>query len=109
MCKNVTWMKPHDRYIWRHSNEFFYIKVFDPYWPMILLVSPKWEQVNINQETFYCVKTTNLNIMLRIAYLSCIQFEKSGMSYIPLFENRKKIKLKKFTDEKIILLHSLSE
>ena len=31
------------------------------------------------------------------------------MSYLPLLETRKKIKLKKITGEKIILLHILSE
>ena len=47
--------------------------------------------------------------MLRVAYHDFIKFEKSCMSYLPLLEKRKKIKLKKFTGEKIILLHILSE
>ena len=38
-----------------------------------------------------------MHTMLRIAYLGFSQFEKSRMSYLPLLENRKKMKLKKFT------------
>ena len=45
--------------------------------------------------------------MLRVAYLDFIKFEKSSMIYLPLLENRKKIKFKKITDEKIVLLHIL--
>ena len=56
---------------------------------------------------FYCIKPTNLHIILRVAYLDFIKFEKSSMIYLPLLENRKKIKLKKITDEKIVLLHIL--
>ena len=38
---------------------------------------------------FYCVKPTNLNIMMRVAHLE-FKFEKSSMSYLPLMEDRKK-------------------
>ena len=49
-------------------------------------------QVNINQETFNCIKPTNLDIMFRIDNCGFIQFEKSSICYLPLLENRKKIK-----------------
>ena len=46
--------------------------------------------------------------MLRVAYLGFIQFEKLSMSYPPLLKKEKN-EIKKFTGEKIILLHILTE
>ena len=34
---------------------------------------------------------TNLHVVLRVAYLDFVEFEKSSMSNLPLLENRKKL------------------
>ena len=38
---------------------------------------------------FCCIEPTNFSNILRIAYLSFIQLEKSNISYLSLFENKK--------------------
>ena len=63
----------------------------------------------MNEQTFYCVKPTNLKIMLMVAYPGFILFEKKiKFELSPHVENRKK-SMKKNTGEKITLLHNLKE
>ena len=51
-----------------------------------------WDQVNVDQETFYYVEPTNLHVMLRVTYLGFNPFEKSIMTYPPLLENNEIIR-----------------